>query len=74
MNKMSKAKKKKTEENEDSQPTREDLMIELSNAQTIVNQLVGQVNAYKSLCVHYEQTINVMTGRLLEYTKGNNQE
>ncbi len=49
-------------------------MVELSNAQTIVNQLVGQVNAYKSLCVHYEQTINVMTGRLLEYTKGNNQE
>tara|TARA_R110002051_G_scaffold260800_2_gene320616 strand:- start:19007 stop:19222 length:216 start_codon:yes stop_codon:yes gene_type:complete len=39
---------------------------QLEQAQLIINQLLGQVQNYQNLCAHYEQTVNILTGRLLE--------
>ena len=39
---------------------------ELNKAKQLVNQLVVELNNHKALCVQYENTINALTGRLLE--------
>jgi len=44
-------------------PTAEE---QLQQAQLIINQLAGQLQNYQNLCVHYEQTVNILTGRLME--------
>jgi uncharacterized coiled-coil protein SlyX len=67
-------KDKKTDKQNDENPKLtkgelEELVAEMNgklmNAQNIINELVGQVNAHKALCAHYEKTMNVLTGRLL---------
>jgi len=72
MSKMVKQKKTDNTENEKPKLTKaelEELVAEMNgqlmNAQSIVNDLVSQVNAHKALCAHYEKTMNVLTGRLL---------
>ena len=69
---MSKTKKKTEEKDAEPKLTNDELSElvmklngQLMNAQTIVNDLVSQVNAHKALCAHYEKTMNVLTGRLL---------
>ena len=47
-------------------PSAEELVEQLQQAQLIINQLAGQVQNYQNLCAHYEQTVNILTGRLLE--------
>jgi hypothetical protein len=42
------------------------MVQQLQQAQLMINQLVGQVQNYQNLCAHYEQTVNILTGRLLE--------
>tara|TARA_R100000742_G_C4279366_1_gene103741 strand:- start:3920 stop:4135 length:216 start_codon:yes stop_codon:yes gene_type:complete len=67
MSKMSKKKVNKKEEvMEDVVATVDDYIQELSKAQNIINQLVTELNNHKALCVQYENTINALTGRLLE--------
>lgn len=65
---MSKKKSVKTEEAEtvNAEPTVEDYIAEINKAQNIINQLVLDLNNHKALCVQYENTINALTGRLLE--------
>jgi len=64
---MSKKKVNKKEEvMEDAVATVDDYIQELSKAQNIINQLVIELNSHKALCVQYENTINALTGRLLE--------
>lgn len=69
---MTKGKQTKQKDDENPKLTKgelEELVAEMNgklmNAQAIINELVGQVNAHKSLCAHYEKTMNVLTGRLL---------
>tara|TARA_R100000995_G_scaffold1763_1_gene1189 strand:- start:26852 stop:27070 length:219 start_codon:yes stop_codon:yes gene_type:complete len=68
MSKMSKKKSVKTEDAETTkaEPTVEDYIAEINKAQNIINQLVADLNNHKALCVQYENTINALTGRLLE--------
>jgi len=47
-------------------PSQEELMQQLQQAQMLIQQLAGQVQNYQNLCAHYEQTVNILTGRLLE--------
>jgi uncharacterized protein YlxW (UPF0749 family) len=47
-------------------PTAEELMEQLQQAQLVINQLAGQVQNFQNLAAHYEQTVNILTGRLLE--------
>lgn len=72
---MSKVSKKKNVKQDDAdakalpvneKPTVEDYIAELNKAQTIINQLVADLNNHKALCAQYETTINALTGRLLE--------
>ena len=49
-----------------AEPTIEDYIAEINKAQNIINQLVADLNNHKALCVQYENTINALTGRLLE--------
>ena len=58
--------KKEKKEKEPEMPTTEELMQQLQQAQLLINQLAGQVQNYQNLCAHYEQTVNILTGRLLE--------
>ena len=57
--------KKETKE-EPEMPTQEEMVQQLQQSQLMINQLVGQVQNYQNLCAHYEQTVNILTGRLLE--------
>ena len=61
---------KKTEEKVDEKDARiaelEQLLVQNNaNIQTLVNT----ANNYIALCKHYEQTINILTGRIQELTK-----
>jgi len=63
---------KKTEEKVDEKDARiaelEQLLLQNNaNIQTLVNT----ANNYIALCQHYEQTINILTGRIQEMTKKN---
>ena len=63
---------KKTEEKVDEKDARiaelEQLLVQNNaNIQTLVNT----ANNYIALCQHYEQTINILTGRIQELTKKN---
>lgn len=63
---------KKTEEKVDEKDARiaelEQLLLKNNaNIQTLVNT----ANNYIALCQHYEQTINILTGRIQEMTKKN---
>ena len=61
-----KTKQKEEEEEKESMPTQEDLINEIQRLGRVVESVVAQAASYQQLCAHYEQTINVMTGRLLE--------
>jgi len=64
---MSKKKESKKEaEPVNAEPTVDEYIAELNKAQNIINQLVADLNNHKALCVQYENTINALTGRLLE--------
>jgi len=64
---MSKKKESKKEaEQVNAEPTVDEYIAELNKAQNIINQLVADLNNHKALCVQYENTINALTGRLLE--------
>ena len=61
---------KKTEKKVDDKDARiaelEQLLLQNNaNIQTLVNT----ANNYIALCQHYEQTINILTGRIQEMTK-----
>ena len=58
--------KKETKEEEPEMPSQEELVQQLQQTQLLVNQVVGQVQNYQNLCAQYEQTVNILTGRLLE--------
>ena len=67
---MTKKETKKTEKNVDERDARitelEQLLVQNNaNIQTLVNT----ANNYIALCQHYEQTINILTGRIQELTK-----
>ena len=65
--------KKKTEKKENERKYTDEMYEDLqrsaltlqANAQNVANQLVQ----HQQLCSHYEQTINVLTGRLQEQQK-----
>ena len=67
-------KKKETKKTEDKKVDAKDARItelEQGVAQLQVNlqAVVAKANEYAALCAHYEQTINVLTGRIQEMTK-----
>ena len=67
---MTKKETKKTEKKVDERDARitelEQLLVQNNaNIQTLVNT----ANNYIALCQHYEQTINILTGRIQELTK-----
>ena len=65
---MTDKKKETQKETKEEQeiPSQEELMQQLQQAQMLIQQLAGQVQNYQNLCAHYEQTVNILTGRLLE--------
>tara|TARA_Y100000401_G_C8310335_1_gene219370 strand:- start:961 stop:1182 length:222 start_codon:yes stop_codon:yes gene_type:complete len=65
---------KKTEKKVDDKDARiaelEQLLLQNNaNIQTLVNT----ANNYIALCQHYEQTINILTGRIQEITRKKNE-
>ena len=67
---MTKKETKKTEKKVNEKDARiaelEQMLVQNNaNIQTLVNT----ANNYIALCQHYEQTINILTGRLQEITK-----
>ena len=65
---------KKTEKKVDEKDARiaelEQLLVQNNaNIQTLVNT----ANNYIALCQHYEQTINILTGRIQEITRKKNE-
>lgn len=66
---MSKKEKKQDEKN-DNENELEEAMTQLTlnnqQLQGTAQQLANQLNQYIALCGHYEQTINVMSGRIQE--------
>ena len=67
---MTKKETKKNEKKVDERDARitelEQLLVQNNaNIQTLVNT----ANNYIALCQHYEQTINILTGRIQELTK-----
>ena len=68
---MTKKKTDKEEENVNEKPSETELALEqmsLNNQQLqgTAQQLANQLQQYMALCSHYEQTINVLTGRVQE--------
>ena len=70
-------KKKETKKTEKKVDDKDDRIAELeqlllqnnANIQTLVNT----ANNYIALCQHYEQTINILTGRIQEITRKKNE-
>jgi uncharacterized membrane-anchored protein YhcB (DUF1043 family) len=63
---------KKTEKKADEKDARiEELEQMLVQNNANIQTLVNTANNYIALCQHYEQTINILTGRLQELTKKN---
>ena len=66
---MSKKEKKQNEKN-DNENELEEAMAQLTlnnqQLQGTAQQLANQLNQYIALCGHYEQPINVMSGRIQE--------
>ena len=66
---MSKKEKKQNEKN-DNENELEEAMAQLTlnnqQLQGTAQQLAIQLNQFIALCGHYEQTINVMSGRIQE--------
>ncbi len=67
-----KKKEKKTETKMNAQDERiaelEQIVVQ---ANANIQTLVGAANNYISLCQHYEQTINILTGRIQELQAAN---
>ena len=67
---MTKKETKKTEkkvDERDARITELDQLLVQNNAN--IQTLVNTANNYIALCQHYEQTINILTGRIQELTK-----
>jgi len=65
--------KKKTEKKEDERKYTDEMFEELQqnalNLQATAQNVANQLVQHQQLCSHYEQTINVLTGRLQEQQK-----
>jgi len=66
-----KAEKKEEAENVNEEPSETEMAMQqmsLNNQQLqgTAQQLANQLQQYMALCSHYEQTINVLTGRVQE--------
>lgn len=65
--------KKKTEKKEDERKYTDEMFEELQqnavNLQATAQNVANQLMQHQQLCSHYEQTINVLTGRLQEQQK-----
>ena len=62
---MSKKEKKQNEKN-DNENELEEAMAQLTLNNQQLQGTAQQLNQYFALCGHYEQTINVMSGRIQE--------
>ena len=69
-NEMTKAKEKTTNKNEEIPDESELAMLQMAEnnqqLQETAQNLANQLQQYMALCSHYEQTINVLTGRVQE--------
>jgi PIN domain nuclease of toxin-antitoxin system len=67
---MTKAKEKTTNKNEEIPDESELAMLQMAEnnqqLQETAQNLANQLQQYMALCSHYEQTINVLTGRVQE--------
>jgi len=65
--------KKKTENKEDERKYTDEMFEDLQqnalNLQATAQNVANQLVQHQQLCSHYEQTINVLTGRLQEQQK-----
>ena len=73
MKKMSKKKEVKeevqTEEEVDAGEVLAAMQANNAQLQQTAQQAIGQLQQYMALCAHYEQTINVLSGRVQELNK-----
>mgnify|MGYP002006722435 CR=1 FL=1 len=73
MKKMSKKKEEKeevqTEEEVDASEVLAAMQANNAQLQQTAQQAIGQLQQYMALCAHYEQTINVLSGRVQELNK-----
>jgi len=65
---------KKTEKNEDekvdeSAEVLEAMQTNNAQLQQTAQQAISQLQQYMALCAHYEQTINVLSGRVQELNR-----
>tara|TARA_R100000988_G_scaffold103299_1_gene81742 strand:+ start:291 stop:533 length:243 start_codon:yes stop_codon:yes gene_type:complete len=65
---MAKKNEKKEEETQESELEQAMAQMQLNNQQLqgTAQNLANQMQQYMALCSHYEQTINVLTGRVQE--------
>ena len=65
--------KKKTTKKESKEDIKDARIAELEKAlaqsQANLQAVVAKANEYAALCAHYEQTMNVLTGRIQEMRK-----
>ena len=65
--------KKKTTKKESKEDIKDASIAELEKAlaqsQANLQAVVAKANEYAALCAHYEQTMNVLTGRIQEMRK-----
>tara|TARA_Y100001937_G_scaffold119029_1_gene174155 strand:+ start:1104 stop:1358 length:255 start_codon:yes stop_codon:yes gene_type:complete len=73
MKKMSKKKEEKeevqTEEEVDAGEVLAAMQSNNAQLQQTAQQAISQLQQYMALCAHYEQTINVLSGRVQELNK-----
>ena len=63
---MTKKKTEKKDEKDELEVAMQQMQVNNQQLQGTAQNLANQLQQYMALCSHYEQTINVLTGRVAE--------
>ena len=63
---MTKKKTEKKDEKDELETAMQQMQVNNQQLQGTAQNLANQLQQYMALCSHYEQTINVLTGRVAE--------
>jgi archaellum component FlaC len=63
---MTKKKTEKKDEKDELEAAMQQMQVNNQQLQGTAQNLANQLQQYMALCSHYEQTINVLTGRVAE--------
>jgi len=66
VNEMTKKKTEKKDEKDELETAMQQMQVNNQQLQGTAQNLANQLQQYMALCSHYEQTINVLTGRVAE--------